>query len=259
MLLLLPPSEGKTAPSAGEPLNLRGLSEASLTRHRRTVLTALVRASRSTEALSLLKVGPSLVDDVRRNRLLKTAPTAPANEVYTGVLYEAAGLGTLPAGGAQRADRWIRTVSALWGLVTPTDRIPAYRLSMGAALPDVGPLARSWRAPLAAVLDPIARERLVVDCRSAPYAAAWPGCGRGPGHVSVSVLRELDGRRTVVSHFAKHTRGVLTRHLVLREEPEPGTPRDLLEAAGELVGGALRDATLREVGPGRHVLELVVG
>lgn len=259
MLLLLPPSEGKTAPSAGQPVDLRELSEASLSRQRRAVLTALVRASGSSDALAVLKVGPSLVDDVRRNRHLRTAPAAPAGQVYTGVLYEAAGLATLPADAADRADRSVRTISALWGLVTPSDRIPAYRLSMGASLPGISPLARSWRDPLARVLDPVAAERLVVDCRSAPYAAAWRGSGKGPGHVAVAVVRELDGHRSVVSHSAKHTRGLLTRHLVLRDRPEPRCPRELLDAAGEMVGGALRDATLHDAGHGRYVLELVVG
>src|SRR5690606_39515536 len=113
-----------------------------------------------------------------------------------------------------RADRCVRTVSALWGLVSPEDRIPAYRLSMATDLPGVGPLARSWREPLARVLDPLAAERLVVDCRSATYAAAWPVPVGGPGHVAVRVLTDTDGRRTVVSHWAKHARGLLSRHLV---------------------------------------------
>jgi hypothetical protein len=259
VLILLPPSEGKTAPASGEPVDLRALSAPSLTPHRRTVLAALVRASRSPDALDVLRVGPSLVADVKANRRLRGAPAAPAREVYTGVLYAAAGLDRLPEGDARdRADRWVRTISALWGLVSPEDRIPAYRLSMGTTLPGVGGLARAWRGPLSRVLDPIAAHRLVVDCRSAAYAAAWPGTADGPGHVGITVLRELDGRRSIVSHAAKHTRGLVTRHLVMRQEPEPRAPLELLDAVGELVGTALRDVTLHAAGAGRHVLEVVV-
>lgn len=259
VLLLLPPSEGKTAPGRGEPLDLRTLSAPALTAHRRAVLTALVRTSRSPDALSVLKVGPSLSDEVKANRRLRTAPAAPAREVYTGVLYAAAGLDRLPDDAARdRADRWVRTVSALWGLVAPADRIPAYRLSMGTTLPGVGGLARSWRAPLSRVLDPLVADRLVVDCRSAAYTAAWPGTSAGPGHVGVTVLRELDGHRSIVSHAAKHTRGLLTRHLLTRHGPEPRSPAELREAVGELVGTAVIDVALSGTGTGRHVLEVVV-
>ncbi|MBX9243431.1 peroxide stress protein YaaA [Actinotalea ferrariae] len=261
MLVLLPPSEGKTAPVDGAPLDLGALSGGRrLTAHRRRVLTALVRASRRPDALDVLGAGASLAPEVARNTRLRAEPTAPARHVYTGVLFGAARLDDLPDDDARsRSDRTVRVVSALWGVVTPSDPIPAYRLSMGTDLSGVGPLARSWREPLARELDPVARDRLVVDCRSAAYAAAWTPSG-GPGHVGVTVLREEAGRRTVVSHWAKHTRGVLTRHLVTRAGAEPGTPQQLLDAAGELVGTALLDADLR---PGRrtgtHELQLVVG
>ncbi|WP_182111420.1 YaaA family protein [Actinotalea sp. JY-7876] len=261
MLVLLPPSEGKTAPRHGAPLDLAALSGAHrLSAHRRRVLTALARASRRTDALDVLGVGASLAPEVARNTRLKTEPTAPAHDVYTGVLFGAAGLADLPDDAARaRSLRCVRVVSALWGAVTPADLIPAYRLSMGTDLPGVGPLARSWREPLARELDPLATDRLVVDCRSAAYAAAWAPSG-GPGHVSVTVLREEAGRRTVVSHWAKHTRGLLTRHLVTRAGEDPTTPAELLEAAGEMVGTTLLDA---ELVPGRragtHELRLVVG
>lgn len=259
MLVLLPPSEGKTAPAHGAPLDLAALSGGRrLTAHRRRVLTALVRTSRRRDALDVLGAGASLAPEVARNTRLRSEPVAPARDVYTGVLFGAARLADLPDDAAARAERSVRVVSALWGVVTPSDPIPAYRLSMGTDLPGVGPLARSWREPLARELDPAGRDRLVVDCRSAAYAAAWTPPG-GPGHVAVTVLREEAGRRTVVSHWAKHTRGVLTRHLVTRSGAEPTSPAELLDAAGELVGTTLLDAELR---PGRragsHELQLVV-
>lgn len=261
MLVLLPPSEGKTPPEHGAPLDLAALSGGRrLTAHRRRVLTALARASRRRDALEVLGVGASLAPDVARNTRLRTEPTAAARHVYTGVLFGAARLDDLPDDAARdRAERTVRVASALWGVLAPSDPIPAYRLSIGTDLPGIGPLARSWREPLARELDPAARDRVVVDCRSAAYAAAWTPSG-GPGHIAVTVLREEAGRRTVVAHWAKHTRGVLTRHLVTRSGAEPSSPATLLDAAGELVGTALLDA---ELVPGRragtHELRLVVG
>lgn len=229
MLVLLPPSEGKTAPAAGPPVDLARLSHPPLTEHRQAVLDALATVSARSDAMAILGVGPSLEGEVRANVHLRAAPTAPAAEVYSGVLYSAAGLAHSPV---EATARRVRVVSALWGIVTPRDRIPAYRLSMGTDLPGIGPLARAWRPHLTAVLDDVARDRLVVDCRSATYAAAWPVPTGGPGVVQVRVV---DAAGRVVSHFAKHTRGVLAGHLV-RRAGEPSDVEELTAAAEELVG-----------------------
>lgn len=247
MLLLLPPSEGKTSPpDDAPPLDLAALSSPVLTSHRRTVLRTLVRASGRRDAVATLGVAPGLADEVRRNTGVRTAPAAPAAHVYTGVLYAAAGLADLDDAAADRAARDVRVVSALWGAVSPADRIPAYRLSMGTNLPGVGPLATSWRPHLAIALDDRVVGDVVVDCRSAPYAAAWRP-PLGAEHVGVRVLREVDGRRTVVSHHAKHTRGILVRHLLTRRD-EVRSADDVHAAACELVGTSLVDATLTWAG-----------
>jgi len=256
VLVLLPPSEGKSVPDDGAPVDLASLSSPSLTGHRKAVLKALVAASRRRDALDVLGVSSGLADEVARNVTLATAPAAPAARVYSGVLYAAAGLADLAPVAAARAEDSVRIVSALWGAVSPADRIPAYRLSMGTRLPPLGALAPSWRAHLAAALDERATGDVVVDCRSAPYAAAWK-VPAGTEHVAVRVLRELDGRRSVVSHNAKHTRGVLTGHLLSRAETVHSA-EDLLKASYELVGTALLDATLLPGARGASTLELVV-
>ncbi|HQY33699.1 peroxide stress protein YaaA [Actinotalea sp.] len=235
MLLLLPPSEGKTAPTSGGPLDLAVLSHPGLTASRRTVLDALVRASARPDAAAVLGVGARAAGDVSRNLALLRSPTAEARSVYTGVLYAAAGFADLHGTALRRAQRSVRTVSALWGVLAPRDRVPAYRLSMGTDLPGVGPLAAYWRRPLAAELDTVADGGLVVDCRSAAYQAAWTP-PVGAHRVAVRVMRERDGRRTVVSHEAKHTRGLLTGHLLHRDEQLPATVGALASAAAELPG-----------------------
>ena len=215
-------------------MDLARLSHAGLTDHRRTVLEALTKVSAHPDAPATLGVGPRLVAEVAANTRLAEAPTARAAEVYTGVLYSAAGLAGLEGAGRAASERRVRIVSALWGVLTPEDVVPAYRLSMGTNLPGVGPLARAWRPHLAAALADDARERVVVDCRSAAYAAAWSPPSGGPGWVSVRVV---DAAGKVVSHHAKHTRGVLARHLVTRAGTEPATVADVAASAGELAGG----------------------
>jgi len=271
VLVLLPPSEGKTAPASGDAVDLTTLTSPELTEHRERVLDALARVSARPDALDVLRVGASLGDEVRRNVTIREQPSTAAAHVYTGVLYAAAGLASAHddaassgASGRLRARLDdVRVVSALWGVVTPSDRIPAYRLSMGVDLPGVGPLAKSWREPLAKALDARAEGDVVVDCRSATYAAAWKPPASAT-HVPVTVLREHAGRRTVVSHHAKHTRGVLVGHLLRREGTPPTTADGLLAAAGELVGTTVdrRRIVAAELVAGRRAgtasLELVV-
>lgn len=270
MLLLLPPSEGKTpAPDDAPPADLADLAHPELTEQRTTVLDALTAASARPDATAVLGVSDGLAEEVSRNTALRTAPASPAAQVYTGVLYAAAGLAMLGPAEAARAREAVRIFSGLWGVVAPGDRIPAYRLGMGVTLPDVGPLARAWKPALAAALDGRAAGDVVVDCRSATYVAAWRP-PREADWVEVRVLREVDGKRSVVSHNAKHTRGVLAGHL-LRAGTAPGTGEDVLKAAQDLVGtvvltevGSGRDQTLVEAslldarGRGPRTLELVL-
>jgi uncharacterized protein len=244
VLILLPPSEGKAAATTGAPLDLSALSFPELTRMRERVLAALVRASARRDALAVLGVAPGLAPHVARNVLLREAPAMPAAQVYTGVLYEALDLAGLSPAARRRADASVIVVSALFGALRPADRIPAYRLSMGVELGRIGPLATAWRPVLGPVLARAAGQGLVIDCRSSTYAAAWkPARPLAANVLSVRVLREQDGARTVVSHMAKQTRGAVARRL-LASRRELGSVQDVL--------AALRPAfTVEPMPPGR--------
>ena len=255
--MLLPPSESKTAPAAGLPLDVAGLSSAALSSMREKVLDALIEVSAGPDALARLGVGAGIAGAVARNVDLRTAPTAPAAQVYSGVLFAAADLARLPPAARARTDQCVRIISGLWGVVAPSDRIPAYRLSMGTDLPGIGPLASAWRGQLGAALDARADDELVVDCRSATYLAAWHP-PRTATWVLVRVLREVDGTRSVVSHHAKHARGVLTRHLMTRRGRVPADAESLAAIATELIGRSLVDVELAPPVRGARVLSLIV-
>ncbi len=213
MLILLPPSEGKTAPSEGAPVDLGALAFPGLTKTRERLLAVLSRLT-LPRALKYLDISAGLADEAARNLTLLSAPAAPAHEVYTGVLYEHLGLGSLPGEN-------VLIASALWGFVRPSDRIPAYRLSMGSTLPRIPSLPAVWREPLRkAVPD----SGLVVDLRSGAYAAAWK-----PKHATVVGVRAFtDGK--IVSHMVKATRGDVAR-ILLSSGSTPATPEDVATLA----------------------------
>ncbi len=151
---------------------------------------------------------------------MRQAPAAPAHRVYTGVLYEHLRLSDHDGAGRSR----VLIASALWGMVRADDPIPAYRLSMAARLPRIGPLPAFWRPALRRALPD---EGLVVDLRSGTYATAWT-----PRSATVATVRgfvERDGRRTVVSHSVKATRGDVARILLSLPTP-PSTPDEVADA-----------------------------
>jgi uncharacterized protein len=236
VLLLLPPSERKTPARSGAPLDLAALTSPGLTAAREAVLEALAAVSASPAAADVLGTGPALAADVERNTRWRTEPAQRVSRLYSGVLYDALDLPGLPRGAAARAAGAVRIVSAAYGLLGPDDRVPAHRVSMDADLPGLGALAAHWRAALSGVLDGLLAEpgQVVVDCRSATYAAAWrPPRALAARVVAVRVLREREGRRTVVSHSAKLTRGQVARHLLLRRRRDPRSAEEVATAVGE--------------------------
>lgn len=207
MLVLLPPSRGKASPDRGRRAGLSTLVYTRLREPRERLIDA---------------VDPAL----------RTAPAIPAAELYTGVLFASLGLNDLP---------WdsVLIASALWGVVRPGDRIPAYRLEMTGKPPGIGPLTAYWREPLRTALPD---RGLVLDLRSGSYAAAWQP--RRARHLTVRGFTEApDGTRTVITHMVKRVRGEVAR-LVLQaggaERPEEVA--EIVTAAGlrvELAGNTL--------------------
>lgn len=252
MLILLPPSEGKTPAPAGDAVDWTTLSFPGLNTYRAQVLEGLGTVSAHEDALALLGVGASLRADVERNTKLHAEPAAPAHQVYSGVLYDALDYNSLTPTQRRKADGCVLVVSALWGAIRFSDRVPAYRLSMGTALPDVGRLASFWKPQLTAALAAATEGELLVDCRSSTYTAAW---APPPAQtVAVNVFTEVLGVRKVVSHFAKHTRGEFARHLLTRRGKTPRTAAQLRQAAAEKWSAELVEGTARKP----HTLNLIL-
>ncbi|MEU8662113.1 YaaA family protein [Actinoplanes philippinensis] len=240
MLILLPPSEGKTPAPAGSPVDPSSLWLPSLAAARTRVLRKLVALCARTSArsvadsLAVLGLSDGQRGEITRNAELPAAPAAPAAQIYTGVLYEA----LAPADLDEPALAWLhRTAvvfSGLWGVVRLGDAIPAYRCSAGVTLPGIGGLTPYWKKNLKKVLDEATAGAPVLDLRSGAYAAMW-----APG-TNAAVLRVLqervvggETRRSVVSHFNKATKGRMVRALAV-EQAAPESVDELVTALRDL-------------------------
>ncbi len=253
MLILLPPSEGKSTPTRGRPLALEDLSFPALTAAREQVITALVRLCDGDpgQAMRTLGLGPTQSEEVRRNAHLLTSPTARADAIYTGVLYDALDLASLDTAARRRASRSLVITSSLLGLVRPGDRLPAYRLAGGVNLPGLGVVSAHWRSVLDQVVREAAGNGLVMDLRSATYAGFWRPHRDLAGKVAtVRVLHQVGTQRKVVSHFNKATKGRLVR-AVLQGGISPSSPARLADAITGL-GWKV------ELDPRTHRLDVIV-
>ena len=236
MLILLPPSEGKSAPRRGRSLRLDSLGSPELTDARTTLLSALADlcANDPDRAAAALDLGPTQAHHLEANRLLLDAPTARADKIYTGVLYDALDLASLTGAARGRATRWLVIMSSLFGVVRPDDAIPSYRLSGDTNLPGIGIVSSYWRDHLDAVLAPAAGGGLVIDLRSSMYAGFWrPSAEIAAKVATVRVLHQVGDQRKVVSHFNKATKGRIVRQLLL-DGSKPGTPKALAEHLTDL-------------------------
>jgi cytoplasmic iron level regulating protein YaaA (DUF328/UPF0246 family) len=222
-LILLPPSEGK-APGGDGPAWSAGSMAIDLDPQRKAVLAALKKAMLGDDVsrAKLLGVtGSTMAHATDANRNATKALTMRAIERYTGVLYDALDHASLPAAERKRLDRCVVIFSGLWGLVMPADRIPDYKLKMGAALPPMGKLSTWWREPFTERLVALAARRPIWDLLPNEHAAAWappPELERW----NVRFLdRKPDGSLTAVSHDNKSLKGQLVRHLLAHPETTP--------------------------------------
>jgi hypothetical protein len=196
VLILLPPSEGKEQGAELNIFEFKTLSYAQeLTERRRSVLEG---------------AAPELL----------LSRSSSAMEIYSGVLYQALDYHSLTSGAKRRAESELLIFSAPFGVLRPSDRIPAYKIKIKSS---------NWSDLLPNLLDPLERN-LIIDCRSSTYQGVWKP---DPSiTVTVRVFQIRAGVRTVITHMSKKYRGELTRHLLLNQAVK--SPQELLLLAQEI-------------------------
>lgn len=222
MKILLPPSETKRPGGSGAPLDPAGLALPVLTPQRDAVLDALISLAEDPhEAQRVLKLSDRQLGDIDDNRTLRTSPTMPAVDRYTGVLYDGLDAAALPAASRRWLGQHVWVHAAPFGPVGALDGIPAYRLAAGTSLPGLAALRRHWAD---AVTSAIAQDppRFILDLRSEAYAALGPV----PASVPSVYVRVVTEQGRALNHFNKRAKGELVRALA-EDRPRIGTFRGL--------------------------------
>ena len=228
VVVLLPPSETKRPDGDGPAWDVAAGGFGVLSDSR----TLLLRELRKRGALARLDQ-----DAAARTLLAEGAATMPALDRYTGVLFDALDVSSMPRALRRKAEERVAIVSGLAGLVRGGDPLPDYKLAIGTVVPRIGGLASWWKPRLSPALDEFVGGTVVWDLLPGAHSAAWTPGGSWRSRWRVRVLREAtDGTRTVVSHDNKATKGALARHLLLTSARGPA---ELLDWVGP--GGARLD------------------
>jgi cytoplasmic iron level regulating protein YaaA (DUF328/UPF0246 family) len=191
MLILLPPSEKKRTPESGIPFSMADLSFSQ---------------TLSTARMIQVANHPSLL----------TAATAPAIEIYSGVLYQALDWKSLSPIQQRLGQKQIVIISALFGALRPLDRIPTYKMKIKKS---------TWADSIGTCLEAL-NEAIIIDCRSSTYASVWKPPAINT--VGIRVFQERHGKREVITHMSKKYRGEVTRAL-LKLKGEPNTVEKIFE------------------------------
>ena len=252
MRILLPPSAGKTTKESTNHLQLEKLwQEEHLTQTRRQLIDDVQNTALLADAAQIFKLGPKNAHEISQNLEIYDAPALEAWQLYDGVLYEAAkfeqifsygacaqdgqgqGQGNQPQGSGQgqggqsqadqsqglqrQLEELTLVFSALFGPVRLTDLITPHRLSGSVKLPGQGSVASIWSKALKELLTQQLSGHVVVDLRSSEYGAMYRQT-RGSDclllNIGVAKVNPATGKRSVVSHWAKHTRGLLAGALL---------------------------------------------
>lgn len=252
MRILLPPSAGKTTKESTNHLQLEKLWQAEhLTQTRRQLIDDVQNTALLADAAQIFKLGPKNAHEISQNLEIYDAPALAAWQLYDGVLYEAAkfaqifsygacaqdgqgqGQGNQPQGSGQgqggqsqadqsqglqrQLEELTLVFSALFGPVRLTDLITPHRLSGSVKLPGQGSVASIWSKALKELLTQQLSGHVVVDLRSSEYGAMYRPT-RGSDclllNIGVAKVNPATGKRSVVSHWAKHTRGLLAGALL---------------------------------------------
>jgi cytoplasmic iron level regulating protein YaaA (DUF328/UPF0246 family) len=212
IVILLPPSEGKALGGSGAWKPTQGAFGRRLGTQRTDLTTALARLNGGTEALLGVR-GEHLARAKDANRALVGAPAMPAWQRYTGVVWDHLDIGSLTAAQRERALSSIIVVSGLLGAVRADDRIPDYRLKMGARLAPFGAVAAWWHDELSETLNDALAGRVVIDLLPNEHRRAYTADPeRLRDYVRVGLF-EKSGKAG--GHDAKAAKGRLARHLIV--------------------------------------------
>ncbi len=142
-----------------------------------------------------------------------------AVHAFAGDTYVGLDAGSFTENDIKFADRSLRIISGLYGLLKPTDSIQPYRLEMGTKLRNKNgeDLYAFWKNYIAKEVNKILlqhKDKTVINLASTEYFSAIDQTQIDTRILNTEFLEEKDGVLKVISFFAKKARGAMANFIV---------------------------------------------
>lgn len=142
----------------------------------------------------------------------------PAITVFTGEVYKGFEVETLSQTDLKNAQKQVRILSGLYGLLRPLDLMYPYRLEMGTkwnVTPKTKNLYDYWGSRIAEFLnDETSSDEVIINLASNEYFKAVDKKTIQP-RIITPVFKELKGDKyKIIMMYAKHARGAMARDIV---------------------------------------------
>lgn len=232
MLAVLSPAKNldmESAPPAGQFTQPRFMKDASL-------LAKTGASLPVADIKRLMKVSDQLAEKTSGRfkdfREPLTPPDAkPALFAFNGDVYQGLDARSLSPDAVSFAQKHLRILSGLYGLLRPLDLMAPYRLEMGTRLktrkaPD---LYGYWGDKISRLLDDDmekANAKTLVNLASREYARAIKVSALPHPVLTIDFREMRDGQAKVISFFAKKARGQMARFIVENQLTDPEDLKD---------------------------------
>jgi cytoplasmic iron level regulating protein YaaA (DUF328/UPF0246 family) len=192
-------------------------------------LAELLRPLTETQLAKLMGLSGKLATETRAAAALwggKGQPQAPAFFAFTGLVYKYIETGDLTVDQLRSAQKQVRILSGLYGLLRPLDLVEFYRLEMGSKLKPTGSanLVDYWRDALTGALNAdLKKGEPVVSVAAQEYVKALDLKKLKGPLISVVFKEERpDGSLKTVAVHSKMARGALVRYALETGATSPG-------------------------------------
>lgn len=199
IVILIPPSEGKASGGVGKPLKPSSAAK--------KMIKALQDHKKDQAKLLGVK-GTALQRAIVVNRQLLSSKTLPAIERYTGVVYKGFDYESMGAKAKSFADKHVKIISALFGLVSLQDPLPDYKLKI-----DKLRAAEYWHPLITDLL----KGAFVIDLLPQAHRKAL-SYNKG---IEVEFVIIKDGAKRPAGHAGKHIKGRFVRWICEHQITDP--------------------------------------
>lgn len=206
-----------------EPVDLSETTEPAFQKDALTLAKA-ARKLKHADLQKLMKISEPLAKlNVQRFKAFEESPSEdrvkPAALAFDGDTYQGLEARTLNELDMAYAQRRLRILSGLYGLLRPLDRIQPYRLEMGSRLATrrAKTLYEYWGKKIAKTLNAEAEAEgvnLLLNCASQEYFGSVDLKALKLEVIEPVFLERKDGKEKIVSFYAKKARGALARFVI---------------------------------------------